>query len=225
MKTLRIIRSMVTVGILLAAAGGGIYTWRALSGNQTIERLLTENTELKQAITHLSEETQIGYAKLLSQETRGGQLFTRLLFVETRPNEPLQPVSKKEYEIQGDVVHFDALIVKFDAQLVMDGKERALYLWRRIYGEHMAPESGPAINEQGMEPARYEQLCSKLSLSDRRLFWDNIWGLANDPNRLASLGVRAIYGNVVYHKLKPGLIYVFKIDSTGSVYPEIVPDL
>jgi hypothetical protein len=89
----------------------------------------------------------------------------------------------------------------------------------------MAPESGPAVNAQGMEPARYEQLCSKLSLSDRQLFWENIWGLANDPNRLASLGVRAIYGNVVYHRLEPGLIYVFKIDSTGSVYPEIVPDL
>ncbi len=219
------IRSVVTIGVLLVAAGGGIYAWRALSGNQTIARLLTENTELKNAITNLRTETQIGYAKVLSQETRDGRLFTRLLFVETRPHQPLQPVSKKEYEIQGDVVHFDALIVKFDARLVMDGKERALYLWRRIYGEHMAPESGPAINAPGVEPARYEQLCSRLSLSDRQLFWDNIWGLANDPNRLASLGVRAIYGNVVYHKLEPGLIYVFKIDGTGSVYPEIVPDL
>jgi len=42
----------------------------------------------------------------------------------------LKRVLEKEYEIEGDIIHFDALIVKFDEQLVMDGKERTLYLWR-----------------------------------------------------------------------------------------------
>jgi hypothetical protein len=30
---------------------------------------------------------------------------------------------------------------------------------------------------------------------------------------------------VVYSRLREGLIYVFKISSTGQVYPEVVPDM
>jgi len=225
MKVFSVIKAVVTLGVLAAVGIGGMAVWQEFFTNRTIEELLTENTHLKQAITHLREETQIGYAKVVSQDTRDGQLFTRLMFVETLPNDPLTPVLKKEYEVQGDIAHFDALIVKFGQERVMDGREKALYLWRRIYGEHQTPESGLAINPEGQEPARYGDLCEKLSLQDRDLFWTHIWTLSNDPNHLSDLGVQAIYGNAVYHKLQPGLIYVFKIDNTGSLYPEIIPDL
>ena len=225
MKVFSAIKAVVTLAVLAAAGTGGMVAWRHFFTNRTIEELLTENTHLKQAITHLSEETQIGYAKVVSQDTRDGRLFTRLMFVETRPNAPLTPVLKKEYEVEGDIVHFDALIVKFGQERVMDGREKALYLWRRIYGEHQSPENGLAINPEGQAPARYSDLCRKLSLQDRDLFWTHIWSLSNDPNHLSDLGVQAIYGNAVYHKLQPGLIYVFKIDNTGSLYPEIIPDL
>ncbi len=225
MKVFSVIKAVVTLAVLAAVGTGGMVAWRQIFTNRTIEELLTENADLKQAITHLSEETQIGYAKVVSQDMRDGRLFTRLMFVETRPNEPLEPVLKKEYEVEGDIAHFDALIVKFGQERVMDGREKALYLWRRIYGEQQSPETGLAINEEGQEPARYSDLCEKLSLEDRDLFWTHIWTLSNDPNHLLDLGVQAIYGNAVYHKLQPGLIYVFKIDNTGSLYPEIIPDL
>ncbi|NLH17176.1 MAG: hypothetical protein GX455_11410, partial [Phycisphaerae bacterium] len=52
-----------------------------------------------------------------------------------------------------------------------------------------------------------------------------IWALSNDPARLQQLGITAVYGNVVYRKLRPGLIYVFKISNTGQLYPETVPAL
>jgi hypothetical protein len=62
-------------------------------------------------------------------------------------------------------------------------------------------------------------------LKDRKLFWDEIWALSNDPARLQQAGITAIYGNVVYRKLRPGLIYVFKISNSGQLYPETVPAL
>jgi hypothetical protein len=213
----------ITIALLLFA-GGGVF-WHRMSADRTIDELLKENHHLKDAISNLSAETQIGYAKVLSQEVRDGRLYTRLLFVETQPNEPTKPVLKKEFEIEGDVAHFDAMIVNFGQQLVMDGQERAIYLWRRIYGETSPPSAGQPIQEVGHEPERYRQIGERLSVSDRNLFWSEIWELANDPNRLKELGVRAVYGNVVYHKLKAGLIYVFKISSTGTLYPELVPDL
>jgi hypothetical protein len=211
--------------VLVIAAAAGMFLWRTMTTNQNIEQLLTENRHLKEAITNLNEETQIGYAKVLSQEKRDGKIYTKLLFVETDRQDPLKRVLEKEYEIEGDVVHFDALVVKFDNRVVMDGTERSMYLWRRVYGETMLPEDGYPIEEQGRVAQRYADICEKLSLQNKQLFWGEIWALSNNPQALAAVGVRAIYGNVVYHKLEPRLIYVFKISGTGNLYPEIVPDL
>ncbi|MHC4781626.1 MAG: hypothetical protein ACYSPJ_02970 [Planctomycetota bacterium] len=210
-------------GVVVLAAG--FLLWQQFSGNRTIEQLLNENLELKTAITNLSQEEQIGYAKVLSQETREGQLFTKILFVEADPEDFTKHILRKEYEIQGDVIHFDTLIVTFGSELVMDGKERAMYLWRRIYGEKQTPEQGFPIETEGNPSPRYTQLCEKLSIEDGQLFWDEIWKLSNNPKRLENIGIKAVYGNAIYRQLKPGLIYIFKVSSTGSLYPEIIPDL
>ncbi len=210
-------------GVVVLATG--FLLWQQFSGNRTIEQLLNENLELKTAITNLSQEEQIGYAKVLSQETRDGQLFTKILFVEADPEDFTKHILRKEYEIQGDVIHFDTLIVTFGSELVMDGKERAMYLWRRIYGEKQTPEQGFPIETEGQPSPRYAQLCEKLSIEDGQLFWDEIWQLSNNPKRLEKLGIKAVYGNAIYRQLKPGLIYIFKVSSTGTLHPEIVPDL
>ncbi|MHC5120206.1 MAG: hypothetical protein ACYSO7_01580 [Planctomycetota bacterium] len=210
-------------GVVVLAAG--FLLWQQFSGNRTIEQLLNENLELKTAITNLSQEEQIGYAKVLSQETREGQLFTKILFVEADPEDFTKHILRKEYEIQGDVIHFDTLIVTFGSELVMDGKERAMYLWRRIYGEKQTPEQGFPIETESNPSPRYTQLCEKLSIEDGQLFWDEIWKLSNNPKRLENIGIKAVYGNAIYRQLKPGLIYIFKVSSTGSLYPEIIPDL
>jgi hypothetical protein len=203
----------------------GFVGWGIFFTSKNIFELLGENKELKAAITNLTQENQIGYAKVVSQERREGKLYTRLMFVETDRSDPTVRVLEKQYEIEGDVVHFDSLIVTFGEQLVMDGKEKSMYLWRRVYGETMRPQEGYPIETVGAEPKRYADICAKLSLKDKNMFWEEIWKLSNDTNRLQAAGIKAIYGNVIYRKLKPGLIYVFKISNSGTLYPEIVPDL
>ncbi len=191
----------------------------------TIRQLLAENKELRRAITNLTAEEQIGYAKIISQENRNGKLFTTMKFVETARNNKLEKILEKEYTIEGDIIHFDALIVKFGNKMVMDGREKALYLWRRVYGETMAPENGLPIEAAGLGPQRYKDLFRNLPMKHKELFWSNIWDLANNPDNLQEYDIQAIYGNVVYSKLLPGLIYIFKISPTGQVYPEVVPDM
>jgi len=154
-----------------------------------------------------------------------GELFTTIRFVETARNNKLKKILEKEYTIAGDIIHFDALIVKFGNKMVMDGKTRALYLWRRVYGEKMTPAEGFSIEEPGAEPQRYKDMLEALPIEQKKLFWSEIWELANDTEKLAEYDISAIYGNAVYWKLREGLIYIFKINSTGQVYPEIVPDI
>ena len=213
----------ITGGVCLVIAaylGRGFY-YRAM----TIHQLLSDNKHLKQAITNLTYEDQIGYAKVIAQEPNDGKLFTTIKFVETARDDKLKTILEKEYILEGDIVYFDALIVKFGDKIVMDGKTKALYLWSKVYSEKMAPEQGFAIEEPGAEPERYSDLLKVLPIKQRQLFWSNIWDLANDPDKLKNHGIEAIYGNAVYSRLRRGLIYVFKISSTGQVYPEVVPDI
>jgi hypothetical protein len=206
--------------VIVAYLGRGFY-YRAI----TIHELLTENKHLKEAITNLTYEDQIGYAKVIAQEPNSGRILTTLKFIETARDDKLKTVLEKEYTIEGDIVYFEALIVKFGDKMVMDGKTKALYLWRRVYSDKMAPEHGFAIEEPGAEPQRYGDLLKLLSIKQKQLFWTNIWDLANDPDKLKEHDIEAIYGNAVYSKLRKGLIYVFKISPAGQVYPEVVPDI
>ncbi len=212
---------MVAVSLAaLAYLGRGLYG-RAI----TIHELLSENKNLKHAITNLTTEDQIGYAKVTDQQITDNGLRTTITFVETARDDKLKKVLEKQYTIEGDIIHFDALIVKFNDQLVINGKSRAMYLWRRVYGETMAPQNGLPIEQPGAESQRYKDLLQALPIEQRQTFWSNIWDLANDPEKLKQHGVEAIYGNAIYPRLRPGLIYVFKIGPTGQVYPEVIPDI
>ena len=191
----------------------------------TIHELLTENKDLKQAITNLTDESQIGYAKIIKQEKADGRLLTTIKFVETARDDKAKKILEKEYTIEGDIIHFDALIIKFGDKMVTDGKARALYLWRRVYGEKMAPGEGFMIEEPGAEPQRYKDLLAALPIEHRQMFWTNIWDLANEKDKLTEYGIEAIYGNGIYSRLDADLIYVFKLTASGNFYPETVPDI
>ena len=216
----------LVLGVTAVLMGGVAYMGRGLyHGAVTIHELLNDNKQLKQAITNLTDEDQIGYAKVLSQRNDNGRLLTTLRFVETAREDKTRRILEKEYTIEGDVVHFDALIVTFGDKMVMDGRARALYLWRRIYGEKMAPQDGYRIEEPGAEPQRYAGLLQALPIRQKQLFWTEIWDLANNLDKLKEHDIKAIYGNVVYRKLREGLIYVFKIKPTGELSIEVVPDM
>jgi len=214
------------LGVVAVLIAGGAYLGRGLyHGAVTIHELLNENKQLKQAIGNLTDEDQIGYAKVISQRNENGRVLTTIRFVETARDDKTVKILQKEYTIEGDVIHFDALIVTFGDKMVMDGRARALYLWRRIYGETMAPQDGYPIEEPGSEPRRYSGLLHALPIEHQQLFWTEIWDLANNLDKLKQHDIKAIYGNVIYRKLREGLIYVFKIKPTGELSVEVVPDM
>ena len=217
---MKYILAILVLCALVFAAGSVFF------GAKTIHDLLGENKKLKKALSNLTHEDQIGYAKVLRQETSpDGKLMTTIRFVETARQDKTKRILEKDYTIEGDVVHFDALIVTFPPELVMDGKERSMYLWRRVYGEEMSPSEAFPIEDEGAEPVRYRDIFSRLGNAHRETFWSSVWVLANDPDALKEHGVRAIYGNVVYKKLQPGVIYVFKVSNSGQLFPEVIPDL
>jgi hypothetical protein len=216
----KIVGTLIGLSAVVTAAILGLSFYFSSS---SIHSLLTENHALNKAITNLTQETQIGYATVESKTKDAlGQVSQRIRFVQTAEGNPKEIVDEQIFTITGEVVHFDALIVKFTDEYVKDGKERALYLWRRIYGEQTAPEQGAPIQTPGQAPERYHAISQTLKLNDRNTFWEAVWGLANDPTRLSQYGIQAVFGNAVYTKMEPGKVYLFKIGATGQIYPEVM---
>ena len=212
--TLMALAALVTAGIL------GVTFYHSTA---SIHQLLTENHQLNKAVRNLTQEEQIGYATLQSQSRNElGELQSVVRFVQTAADDSKTVVSEQLFTIPGEIVHFDALIVKFTTEYVKDGSERALYLWRRIYGETTTPADGDAIEMVGSAPERYYSITESLQLKNRDLFWEAIWDLANDPEQLSDYGVQAVFGNAIYTRMEPGKVYLFKISSTGQIYPETV---
>jgi hypothetical protein len=207
---------LIVIGIL----GAAFYHSTA-----NIHKLFTENYRLSKAIHNLTQEQQIGYAVLESQ-TRdpSGRILNTVRFVQTAPDNPRVVVSEQSFTLSSDIIYFDALIVKFTDKFVKDGKERALYLWRRIYGEDTAPVEGQSIEIPGTAPERYNSINQSLGFLDKQMFWSSIWDLANDTKGLSDYGITAIFGNAVYIRPKPGKVYLFKISPTGQIYPETIND-
>ncbi len=216
----RVILSLAVVsGFILISIG----VYRAGS---SVQEILWENKALRMAITNLSHADKIGYAKVISQkrDSQGFVIDTTLKFVETAADDQMQKVLEKQFTIAGDIVHFDALIVKFDNRIVMDGQKKSMYLWRRVYGENTSPAEGITIEPEGATPARYANILKELPLNQQKDFWQAIWDLTDDPDKLKDKGIEAVYGNVTYTRLSPGMLYIFKINATGQIYPEILPE-
>ncbi|MGC6423893.1 MAG: hypothetical protein ACON4O_02770 [Lentimonas sp.] len=191
--------------------------------SSTIHSLLTENHELNKAIKNLTAEEQIGYATLQSQSRdENGELRSTIRFVQTAASKPKEIVSEQLFTINGDIIHFDALIVKFSTEFVKDGKGRSLYLWRRIYGEGNSPASGDLIDIPNEAPERYHAITKSLRMRDSDIFWEAIWELANDLEQLSEYGITAVFGNAIYTKMQEGQITLFKISPTGQIYPEVL---
>lgn len=216
----KIIGSLIALAALATAAGLGLSFYLSSS---SIHSLLTENHELNKALSNLTREEQIGFATVVKQQRDSlGQVTTELKFVQTAAGKPREIVDEQVFTIVGDVVHFDALIVKFTNQTVRAGEERALYLWRRIYGEQTPPEKGQPIQVPGTTPERYHAITKSLRVKDRETFWEAVWSLANEPDRLSEYGITAVFGNAIYAKVELGKVYLFRIGATGQIYPEVV---
>ncbi|MGL4853709.1 MAG: hypothetical protein ACRC37_00435, partial [Lentisphaeria bacterium] len=188
----------------------------------SFKEIILENKQLREAVNHLTSEDPIAYVKVIHQEIVDGKIKSTLKFVEVAPHDSTKIIQEHQLVINGDVAHFDALIIKFSNQFVTSGQEKALYIWRRIYDANTAPENGYLLNLVGKQPPAYEQVFGKLKPADRHTFWQGIWSLADSPDKLKSLGIQVIYGSTVYYRLKPGFIYVLKLSSQGQIIPQPV---
>lgn len=180
--------------------------------------------KLDTALRLLKVNRRIGWLTVLEQDIdpATNELFTVGQFVEV--NEQGERLGEpKQFRIVGDVVYIDNWVVKFDDQFVERAeidRSTSLVLFRRIFGEHQAPQDGYLLDTVGTRPQAYG---AGTEMSDfERQIWDEFWTIANDEARARELGIRAAHGEAPSMKVRKGKSYKILLRASDGL--SIVPD-
>ncbi len=207
--------------VLAAIALGAVWYFRSDSREREIRRL-------KEVVARLEAERRVAEVLVVGQSrARDGVLRTRFRFAESAPG---RPQAAREFEIDGDVAYFDALVVKFDREYLKAGdalRGRSVYVFRRVFGEYQEPSKGYPLDpfDKSGVPAAYR--LGDVPSEFEREVWRGFWSLALDPGRAKALGIRVLQGEAVYARLAPGRLYRLTIEDAGglNITAEDVPAL
>lgn len=147
----------------------------------------------------------------------GAGLATQLEFAEVDADgRPL--TEPKQFTIRGDVVHVDALLIKFSDDAVEQNdplRSTSICLFTRLYGDEQTPADGFPLDAVGSRPAAYSA-GSEASELEREL-WSEFWDYANSPQRAAEAGVRAMHGEGPFMKVRAGKTYRLLLRASGGL--------
>lgn len=192
--------------------------------NQDIEVKKKEIDRLDTAVRLLKVDHRVAQLTVLDQfkAADDGRLRTKFSFVEVgEQGEPLE--QPKVFEIDGNVVHVDSLVVSFEDAYVEKGdplRGTALALFRRIYGDDQKPSEGFPLDSVRTRPTGYSRGSEPTELE--RDIWSRFWDYANDPQLAEQKGIKTIQGKVSYTQLRKGKTYRLLLRSTGdfTIKPE-----
>ncbi len=230
----------LAVPLLYLALGAGAAWWLfvpsgdpadkarigALEGE--VQRLEGEVAQRELRLQYLRARTRVARVDQVvntPDPTSPGGGITAFRFAEVGENgERLGPA--QSFSVQGNLVYFDALVVKFDDSFVeRNDLERgsSLLLFRRIFGEYQKPAEGFAIDTVGQRPQGYAG-SSQGSSEFHQDLWRRFWEYALDPEVARQAGVRAMHGEAPFVKLVPGRAYEIELRSSEGLVVRAVPD-
>ncbi len=203
---------------LVIASSLGVWTYYDhFTAAGQIKKLEHEKRDLENIVSRLTTERRVAQVLVTDQKTINGVLHTTLLFCEYDPSG--NTLSPHRFEIEGNVAHVDAMVIKFEQDLIKKGdplKGHSICLFTRIYGDHQTPDSAATIDTPGQIPDIYKDADPKVSQFEQEL-WGEFWRLASDDAYAKSKGVRTAMGQAVWDKFTPDKLYTFTLESNGGL--------
>ncbi|MDA0668072.1 MAG: hypothetical protein O3A95_09830 [Planctomycetota bacterium] len=213
--------------LLLGSLSGGA-VFLGLNGTFSDDPILLQRiSELEEQVS--TKEIQLGFLRerrrvasieVLEQRQdpgRPGGQVTRFRFQELDPGG--KPYNDGDwYEIDGDLLYIEALVIKFDDTFVENNdllRGSSLLLFRRLFGEHQNPADGFAIDSVGQFPRAYSP--EEGAPPFHRDLWKNFWDYALNPETVRESGVRAMHGEAPFIKLAPGGKYQVELRTSGGL--------
>lgn len=212
-----LVQSVVLVAVV-AAGAIGIYLYHAHSSVEAqLERERERTAELRQIVQRLTAERRVADVMVTGQQVVDGVLRTSLVFVEYGRDDRALPA--KRFTVDGKIVHFDAMVVKFDGKFVEQNdplRGRSVALFTRLYGETQSPAQGFPVDVPCQVPEVYRDPDPKVQQFQREL-WQNFWRLADDAEYRNAMGVRVAQGEGPWRPIEPDQLYTITLDANGGV--------
>lgn len=214
---------LITLIILLLAGSAGIWLYyNHLSTETKLREEQEKNRVLHEVIGRLTSERRVAEMLVTDQQMVAGVKTTTVLFVEyergqgTTPGKALPP---RTFTIRGENAHIDAMVIKFDPELVGQGdpfRGATIGLFTKIYGDATSAEQGTPIDPPGQIPAVYQGADPKVSEYEQSM-WKNFWTLAYDEAERKKQGVRAMIGQGIWEPLRPNILYTLTLEASGGL--------
>jgi hypothetical protein len=214
--------------VLVTGFGAGA-VWMLLPGeadrlreqNENLER---QKFELQRAVQRLTGEDRVAEVRVLEQVLAGqvvdgrpaAQDATTIDFIEM--DREGHPLPSRRFVVNDRVIHFDALVVKFEHADTVAGdrlRGRSLALFRRIYGERQKPADGFRIDPEGDVPNVYRTNPDPSPFE--RTLWSRFWDYGRDPDLAARDHVRVAQGESVYEPMMKGDVWTLTLQNNGGL--------
>ena len=238
-----------TFVLLMTIIGGSIGVWLAEKRYSTayqVEKLEADKKQLQEEKLHLETfinrlavEKHVANLRVKSQEIVKGELKTTVIFAELDRNGNDLPA--RTFTIDGDEVHVDAMVIKFDRELVGNDdslRGHSIALFHRLYSGKQTPEKGFPLNTPGDVPATY-QLADKTKAKEltpaeetqiarqinfEKDLWKNFWQMSEDATLRKMNGVRVANGTSMFHQqVKADTMFTITLEADGGFNYDITP--
>jgi hypothetical protein len=184
----------------------------------TIVKQDKQINKLETSLRLLKVDHRVARLNILEQtKDANDQVVNKIEFVEL--NLEGQPIaSPRQFEVKGEIVYVDGLVVKFDDKYVEAAdldRSTSLFVFKRIYSDTQNPRDGFPLDTVGSQPLAYSR-GGKPSEFEQRI-WDDFWSVANDRQKAEMLGIRAAHGEAVSIKPERGLSYRLELRASGGL--------
>jgi hypothetical protein len=235
-RRFRILRAAIFIGALAAL---GAFAFSTLGVGELLRTLMLRDRELEEARKQKEElrlrnEALLKIADRLTGERvmahivikdqgvgEDGRVYTefRIHPLAIEPDESAPPF-KGPYHIEGDVVYFETLTIKFDDEYVKMGdafRGKAAGILTRVFGEKQKPEDGYVVeNLEEEPPSSYELGEDSLKRFEREI-WKEFWYYATHRAEAKKAGIDAAFGQAPFLKLDINKIYELVLGNRGGL--------
>jgi len=205
------IRRIVMLLALGAIAAGG---WWFYQGRQEVE-------VLKQIVSRLTSETKVARVEVVDvQEDQEGRVQKlRLKIVEfASGNRELEPILC-DFSVN-DVVHFEALVIRLNDELIMEGKGKSAHLFRRAFAldDDGNTYESCDINRPREVPGGYSLQSTDPKVQEiERRYWREFWNYALDEKKRKREGVKTAQIEAPGMRFVRGIKYVIYLEHDGGL--------
>lgn len=189
-----------------------------------IINIFSENQALKKIIELLAADSRVAEVIVteVKPDPKTKNTYTTIKFLEYSAK--LKPLEPKYFTFSGNVIQFQAMVIRFDDFYVKKGhslKGKSAYLFLKAF----------ILTDKGVEtfditkineiPSGYEVEGAKNNFE--RKLWRRFWEYALNPIQARQVGVKNAQIEAPGTRFVPGLIYTVKIEHDGGLRIDSAP--